>query len=297
MNVLVRTSAVALIGLSAAAANAGVTLPSGAATVRFNPESLVFSTSVLPTINEATGVPNPPSGPIQLTAFGSVATLTDGADSLNKGTIGPTDQLTFALSGAILTPTGLPTLESQSATSVKWAIQSTVSGVGGTAGPNVVVYDKDLTKAPALNAFTFKGTPATSVVPSVVSSGATPYLTFDNVAGLEATIIVKWEKVGGSSTFNKRTIELQEFGNTDTFPVTGGTAAGLFSVAIAGNGQQVGPNIVTAAKGSSVGSTPVWIGGSFGLEVARAVPEPASLAMLVLGGMLIGFRGRTRREA
>ena len=290
MNVLVRTSAVALIGLSAAAANAGVTLPGGS-TVRFNPESLVFSTSVLPTINEATGIPNPPSGPIQLTAFGSVATLTNGADSLDKGVIGPTDQLTFALTGAILTPTGLPVLLSSSPTSVKWAIQSTVAGIG-SAGPDVVIYDKDLTKAPALNALSFKGTAAGTTVPGVVTSGATPYLTFDNVAGLEATIVVKWEKVGGSSTFNKRTIELQEFGNSDSFPVTGGSAASLFSVAIAGNGQQVGPNIVSVASGSSVGSDPKWIGGSFGLEVARAVPEPASLAMVGIAsfGMLIRRR-------
>jgi hypothetical protein len=180
---------------------------------------------------------------------------------------------------------------------VKWSIQSTVSGVGGTAGPNVAIYDKNLTLAPALNAFSFRGAPSSTSLPSVVTSGATPYLTFNNVAGLEATIVVKWEKTGGSLTFNKRTIEIQEFGNTENFPVTGGTAASLFSVAIAGNGQQVGPNVVTVASGGSVGSDPVWIGGSFGLEVARAVPEPASLAMLVLGGMLIGFRGRGRREA
>lgn len=296
MKFLSSLSAVALLGLAAATANATITLPINGSTVRFDGGAMVFGTSVLPTVNSSTGALLTPSAPIQLTAFGNVTHVTNGDNStpgpLDTGSISTDEQLTFALTNAFLSPTSA-TVTSSSSTHIKYHIESDIVGAQG-GGPTLTLYDKTGVvlgnPATSLNTLSFKGTPYSNVIPSAVTSSATKYLEFANMPQMSAVIDVDFKKVAG--VFAQEVFVVQVFLNNADFPITGGSAAPLFSfgVTVTGNQHETNPTVAN-------GSSPLFFEGNYALTVAR-IPEPASLALLAVGGLLIGFRGRkSTREA
>jgi hypothetical protein len=288
MNLLVRTCAIGLVGLGAAVANASITLPTNGSTVRFDGGTMVFATSVLPSPTALASPVLP--GQIQLTAFGDVNHIVNNDSSTpgtgDVGSVGSGDQLTFALTNASLVPYAVVPLAS-TPTSAKYLIESNVVGTLG-GGPTLTLYDKTLTATNGLNTQSYIGKPV-GVVPAAVTSGATTYLQFANMVGVTADVIVQFNKPTAASPFTTETLELQSFSD-DGFPVPGGSAAVSFNL-----GQSVTGNQVPASLTAAVGSTPTYVEGNYALIVSR-VPEPASLAMLALGGLLIGFRGRNRRN-
>jgi hypothetical protein len=290
MNLLVRTCAIGLLGLGATAANAAIILPTNGTSVRFDGGTMVFSTSVLPAPGANGGVAAP-TGPIGLTAFGDVNHIVNNdSSSPGSGDIGSvpsTDQLTFALSNAFLQVTNVIPAGS-SATMEKFYIESNVVGATPGTGPTLTLYDKTLTPTNGLNTQSYIGTPV-GALPSAVTSGASSYLQFANMQGVTATIAVEFNRANASSPFTTETIVLQSFSD-DGFPVTGGSAALSFNL-----GSSITGNQVPASLTSNIGSTPDYVEGNYALVVTRSIPEPASLAMLAVGGLLIGFRGRNRR--
>jgi hypothetical protein len=290
MNLLVRTCAIGLLGLGAAAANAGIILPTNGTSVRFDGGTMVFSTSVLPSPSSTTGVALPTT-PIALSAFGDVNHIVNN-DSSSPGTgdigsVPSTDQLTFALTNAFLQPTAVIPAGS-GATFEKFYIESNVVGAVAGTGPTLTLWDKTLTPTNGLNTQSFIGTPV-GAVPAAVSSGASQFLQFANMPGVTATIAVEFNRANAASPFTTETIVLQSFSDGG-FPVTGGSADVTFSM-----GQSITGNQVPASLTAAIGSTPDYVEGNYALVVTRSIPEPASLAMLAVGGLLIGFRGRNRR--
>jgi len=299
MKFLASLSAVTVLGLTAVAANASITLPTNGTNVRFDGGTMVFGTSQLPAADPTTGILQNPSGPIQLTAFGDVNHIVNN-DSSNPGTgdvgsisnvPGDRQQLTFALTNAFLSPTSA-TLLSSSATQTKWLIISNVTGANGVGGPTLTLFDKNITAGGALNTQSHIGTAYSNVIPSEVSSNSSTFLQFNNMPNLTAQIEVAFTKVG--SAFTKETFILQIFQGND-FPVTGGDVSNVFN-----NGVSVDAKMVLGQTGLTVGngSSPKFLSGNYDLIVGRSIPEPASLALLAIGGLLIGFRGRkASREA
>jgi hypothetical protein len=294
MKFLASLSAVAALGLTAAAANASITLPTNGNTVRFDGGTMVFATSTLPAANPTNGQLASPSGPIQLTSFGDVNHIVNNASS-NPGTgdigsIGSGEQLTFSLTNAYLVPTSA-TLISSTATETKYLIESNVTGLNGVGGPTLTLYDKTLTGSNGLNTQSYIGTAASMTIPTAVTSNATTYLQFANMANVTADVEVEFTKVAGS--FSQETFVLQSFQASD-FPTTGGTISASFNMGLSVEGTQIPQPGLTVGNGSA----PNFVEGNYALVIGRTIPEPASLALLAVGGLLIGFRGRkASREA
>lgn len=299
MNLLLRTSAAAILCMAAASAQATITLPTNGTSVRFDGGTMVFDTSLDPTINDATGFLNQPQGDIGLTAFGDINHIVNNQSS-NPGTgdigsISSDQQLTFALTNARLAPTDVVASSANNANSAKFTITSNVVGVNAS-GPTLTLYNKNLNAAAGLNTQAFIGTDSSGGVPAAVTSGTTPYLTFENMPNVTATIIVRFDKVNGSTVFNRRTALLQSF-SAEGVPVTGGSVSAQFTIGEALTGNQVrAAEVSETAAGTPIGNDATWVSGNYALVVQR-IPEPASLALVAMGAGLIGLRRRRQVEA
>ncbi|MCX5662842.1 MAG: PEP-CTERM sorting domain-containing protein [Planctomycetota bacterium] len=299
--ILAHTAAVAMFSLAAVAAQAGVNLPTSteATAIRFDGGLTVFDLTVDPTYNANTNEVLLGGG--NLMAFGDVinvvnhATSAPGPGSPDRGSIDPTTQLTFALTGS-LTNIHIPSVTTTVAGAKKVHIDADLMGLDQRTGPSLTLFEKDLNLGSGLNTQSLIGKSTAAVatnaaaVLATASANSTVYLDFSDIQGASVSIDVLFEKTAGSSTFNKRTVTYSFF--ADFFPVTGGSAAGLFSEAEYVRGIQGPKYVTTVAKGATVGNDDHWIEANTALVVDRTVPEPASLAMVGLGALLIGYRGR-----
>lgn len=275
-----------IVGVSVGAANAAVILPAGANSLRF--EGLAaFTTSFEPTINVATGAlvpPLPTDQPLTLTAFGQVNTVLDLANSLNKGTIN--GQLTFAYTGATLTPISVAASGGGVGdTSVTYTITSNVSG--GT----ISVYDSN---SATLNTAgyigqTFTGVPAQATQGTLFIQASTP-------ADAQSSITISFLRPTPTSNFQSFETRLQQL-NGGAFTITGGSILasnpGLLGKALQASQDGVfASNFATedvTINGQTVTrnvATNKLMEGDFVMDT-NAIPEPASVALLALGGLIL----------
>jgi hypothetical protein len=295
-----RKSLLALVvagGLTAASAQAAVSLPSGTGgNLRFQGIS-AFDTSSDPTINVATGVltPNPSAPPLTLTAFGEVTTIFDAANSNNRTNPYPIPgpgELTFTYTGATLTPIAAIPVGSTS-TSVTYQITSTLSG--GT----ITLYDDNGSGA-NLDTKSFVGTPA--VVPGAATDG-TPYLVANTSDTATSTIVIQFFKATPASNYSSYKILLQSL-NEGSFTITGGSILSTFP-GLAGQAIEASQTGIVNAAFSTVdigggvvlnANVDSLVEGGFNVTTT-VIPEPASIALLGLGGLLLFSGARARRMA
>ncbi|MCX5659587.1 MAG: PEP-CTERM sorting domain-containing protein [Planctomycetota bacterium] len=289
------------------AANAAVNLPTAAApAVRFDGGPMVFDTFSDPLYDEASGQVGF-AGPVVLAAFGDLVNIVNANASIpgpaDRGSPAVGSQLTYVFAGELANiEIDAKASNALSTTKKSFNISGDIVGIGGRGAALLALFDKstgvglDTQGLIGQNHSSVPFDPA-SVLSVANDGGAAPvYLDFSSITSGTAHLEVTFEKVGGSSTFNKRTITVQIFG-AENFPVTGGTAASLFTGGIGFTGNQHLKLIDQVASGSSVGENNTWVEGNFALTVARVVPEPASLAMVGLGALLIGARRRNRVQA
>jgi hypothetical protein len=269
------------LGLTAVA-QATVILPSGTNALRF--EGLAaFTTSAEPQINVNTGELVPPaegSPPLTLTAFGQVNSILDMTNSLNKGTIN--GQLTFTYTGATLTPISVAVSGGgASDTSITYTITSNVSG--GT----ITLYDNN---SATLNTAGFVGQTFTSI-PSEATAG-TVFLTANTPSDAQSSITISFLRPTPTSAYQSFESKLQQL-NGSTFTITGGSAL-TQNPLLAGKSLQASQDGVFASgfDTTTVGDVTVnaptnkLMEGDFVMDT-NVIPEPASVCLLALGGVIL----------
>jgi hypothetical protein len=289
-------------GLMVANAKADISLPAGAQSVRFDGVA-AFDTSFEPFINVLPGdvdgvitgqlVDNPDAGPLELTAFGSITSIVDATNTLNKGSITNGQELTFTYTGATLTPIAVaPAIPVVGETSVTYSITSQVTG--GT----ITLYEDD---SADLNTAAFFGQPA--VVPGEAEDGDV-FLTASTPETMVGDIVITYNRLDSTSPFTTYTIQLQSL-NGGAFDITGGSLAdanpGLFGQKIQAN--QLGLfNSAFDTQDVDVEGETVTVNAPVdklvegAVQMTITIPEPASLGLLVVAGLLLLSGRRTWRQ-
>ncbi len=276
------------IVLSAGEADGLILLPPNATQIRFD-SIMAFETSRDPFIDVTTGLPTSPQpadGPLMLTAFGEVHTISDSTDSGNQGSI--SGELTFSYTGASLSPIAPPLLLSSTPTSRQYGVISTVSG--GTLS----LYDDPLTGGTVdLNTASFFNGGIT--VPAAATDG-TLYLQSPTPLDAIAQIILTFTRPNALANFNGYNIQLQIL-NAGTFPVLSGTILGDVPAIVGENvlASQLGPRsesfgtelVAAVLRNASVNS---MIEGTF--EMSLIIPEPTTAGLMALGAAMVLRRRR-----
>lgn len=271
-----------IVGLSVGSANAEVILPAGTNNLRF--EGLaVFTTSFEPFINVSTGELLPAQAgdlPLELTSFGQVNTILDLNNSLNKGTIN--GQLTFTYTGAQLTPISVAVSGGGPAdTSITYTITSNVSG--GT----ITLYESDTA---TLNTAGFIGD-VFSGIPAEATAG-TPFIVANTPEDAQSSITISFLRPTPTSDYMSFQTRLQQL-NGGQFTITGGSA-------LDENPLLLGQALQASQDGvfNHTFDTEVVDGVTRNVPSNRLVqadfvmnttviPEPASVALLALGGLIL----------
>lgn len=276
-----------IVAVSAGTSQAAVTLPS-ADSIRF--EGLTaFNTSFQPFINVETGelISALPSDlPLELFAFGQVNSILDLNNSLNKGSI--SGELTFTYTGAQLTPISVGAATTDN--SVIYTITSSVSG------GEIKIYDD---ASADLNTAGWIGQPAPSSPPTEATDG-TLYLQADSPANATGMITIAFLRATPASDFSSFEIRLQQL-NGGEFNITGGSILdahpdlmgkalqasqdGVFASNFAV--EEVAYGEGTVRRNVAVSTL---VQGDFVANVS-VIPEPASMALLALGSLVL-FSGR-----
>lgn len=304
MNAFVRTSAAVLVGLIGTAAQAAINLPVNVTdAVRFDGGTTAFDVFGDPAFDaSADDVRIGDSGLVGVGDLTNINNITGSIPlTTDRGSIDANTQLTWALAGRLNLFESLASKINAvpNTTSKKFNLTFTVSGINGN-NAELALFERDLTAGAGFGAMNLVGknsgaapTDAATVLADV-QANATPYLNF-SLANATASIDVIFEKTAGSTTFNKRTITLQKLA-AELFPIVGGSAQALYTGGLAVSLDNLGSIVTTVAPGSEVGDDGKWSQGNFALAIGRNIPEPASLAMVGLGALLIGAR-RRRVEA
>lgn len=307
MKLFAHAAAAALVGLAATAAQAGINLPANVTdAVRFDGGTTAFETTSDPLFNPNTN-DVAFSGDVLLFGFGDLNNINNVTGSIplttDRGSVDSDTQLVWGLAAQLnlFESLGSPRINNDPNSKFKkFNLTFEVSGLQGRNAAQLVLMEKNLNAGAGFGSQNIVGK-STLVVPTDVgsvaadaSSNTTTYLAFDLLNAF-ASIDVIFEKTAGSSTFNKRTVTLQSL-KAEAFPIVGGDAASLYTGGIAVSLDNLGTIVTTVAAGSEVGNDEKWSQGNFALTVGRNIPEPASLSLMGLGALLIGYRGRRERQ-
>lgn len=280
-----------IVAVSAGTSRAAVTLPS-ANDLRFEGMA-AYNTSFQPFINVETGEligALPTDLPLELFAFGQVNSILDLNNSLNKGSI--SGELTMTYTGAEFTPISVGVASTDN--SVVYTITSTVSG-------GVISMYDDATAD--LNTAGWVGQPAPATPPGEATDG-TLYLQANSPADTTGMITIAFLRATPESDFSSFEIRLQQL-NGGEFNITGGSILeanpdllgkalqasqdGVFSSNFDVEEVQipVGEGTVTVRRNAAVNTL---LEGDFVANLS-VIPEPASVALLALGSLVL-FSGR-----
>lgn len=282
-------------GLVATAAQAAVTLPSGATDIRFT-DTAVFATNGLPTIDVTTGQLLTNNNPVSLTAFGQIEKIVDVTPGQSPGSPPNYGQingeLTFSYTGATLTPISASpdaafAADPTNATSVTWTITSKVNG------GQINVYDKNVAN---FNTAAYIGQPLAGVPSGINDGGANPlYLQANSPSNAVGTIVISYSRLNTASNYDSFQVLVQHL-NGDAFTITGGSI-------LADHPGLQGTKLTASQNGSLSGTiadltgTPTLTEAGFQLDVHNnVIPEPASLGLLGVAGMLLLSGRRTWRS-
>lgn len=278
---IVLSLVLAAVGVLVGTAQASVVLPS-TNSLRFE-GTAVFTTAYEPYINVATGElvsPTEADGPLTLTSFGQVNTILDRTNSLNKGQIN--GQLTFAYTGATLTPTSVAASGGgASDTSITYTITSSVSG--GT----VRLYDNNtgLLNTAGYIGQNFSGIPAEATAGTLFLEAQTP-------ADAQSSITISFLRPTPTSDYMSFETRLQQL-NGGQFVITGGSALeanpGLLGQALQASQDGVFASNFNTETVNGVTrnvATGKLVEADFVMNT-QVIPEPASVALLALGGLVL----------
>ncbi|MCC5831131.1 MAG: PEP-CTERM sorting domain-containing protein [Phycisphaeraceae bacterium] len=260
---------------TASSASAAIMLPPGAIDLRLDGRA-AFDTSIEPRIDVQTGalvsVGDPP---VSLLGFGKVATIYDDATEAT-GTF--TGQLTGVLTGTITDSQAF--VAGATSTSIKYVVFSNLDVELN------VYYDADNDVLVMPDHF---GQPA--VVPAEATQGDL-WLTLTGTA--TSLLEIEYFRPDANSDFNSFSIAQQTFSGSN-FTVTGGTFADQVIEGGSVLASQFGPFSAMFGTEDFDGVTvnaPVDALVQATFEFGVTIPEPASLALMGIGGLLL--MGRTR---